>query len=225
MGVGQASFACEARPATGRTNSPRRGSGQCVGRAFISSSNFRTGAAERRAEELAGPPLGVIGRTPWPRAGNEPDVSSSLGELQREIRVPCCQLTHLGKDVRRKKRIIDRAEQKRGYTDGGQPAKRARSGVIVVCVPKSVHWRGDGVVELEDRPGFLKAVAVEELRVPIELAQRLITQRRQEVPIVDSREALRDEARPTLEIVRDGNSRSCLDLRRQRPRPLAQRFQ
>src|SRR5215212_623189 len=72
--------------------------------------------------------------------------------------------------------------------------------VVVVGTLEAMDRGGDHIIEIVQCPGPRQRIAVEQVRIAIELGASLLAQRAKKVLRVYAREATFDEARSTLEI-------------------------
>ena len=164
-----------------------------------------------RCEKLAHPPLGKIERTPRPASADESDVAAVFHELELEAIVSAAMAAHFIEHRCSGER--DRRSRSAGASvaESGSGTERAGPRIVVVRIGKAMNRRRDSVVELVDRFGAFELGLVEQIRISLELRQRLSAQRPEEMSVVDSRESGRDVARSALQVIRHGDRRRADD--------------
>jgi hypothetical protein len=119
-------------------------------------------------------------------SAHEPDVAARGWELEHDCRgyLGRCRQMLAGQEG-----IVARVDHERGHADCGHQPLRARTGPVVQGVLKPVQRRGDGVVELAQRPRTRRRATVHAAGKPRHLRRRLALERAEKVPRVDDVEA------------------------------------
>ena len=146
---------------------------------------FSSGSSQRLSKEFACPPLGVVRDRPRPAPRDESDVAAMRRELEGECWVVASNAANVVEHGCREERIVHRAQKKGRPPNSLKPRQRARPRIVVVRVRETVHGRRHGVVELVDRLSALESACVEKAGICQQLCARFLSQRAQEVAIVD----------------------------------------
>ena len=124
-------------------------------------------------EKLADAPLRVIERLQGNTASHESDVPAVRREFGHEVRIPGCNPCHIVENIARKERVVNRAEQKRRNANTVDPTDRARAPVVIIRRLEAMNAGGDDVVELVEGTSALESRALDQIRVSLQLLQRL----------------------------------------------------
>src|SRR5262249_42122789 len=145
-------------------------------------------------------------RPKWILPRYESDVSASRKELDLYPRIAAGDASNLLEDIAREKRVVGSAEQKRRDTDSREKSNRARTCVVVICVGKSMDRSCDDVIKLEQCTCRADALTWGEARIPLQLRERLLSKRLEEVSLIHTRRPAVDMARSSSQVERHRHS-------------------
>jgi hypothetical protein len=129
------------------------------------------------------------------------------------------------KNLSRQKWVIVGAHEQSAPTNSGQELQGTRARIVIGGPFEAVNGRGNGLIEIIQRPSLVQPRFIEETWMMSQLRKRLATQRGQKMPSVQSGEAAFDMTGPTLEIVGHRYGDGGLELKGDSTALLAQPFQ